>query len=673
MLKRLPWGWIALYATMTLFAVSSAIPLNSMWGINHLAFLSGGWWWVFAVVMSAMVVLTLLREPTPQLDRLIEWTSDFLFKRGVWPKVGVATACMILFWVCRTPTHFLGDGYTLLGGLGKEGAYIVKWTDPGAVLLIRLFQSISGVYTKTSALVTFQVLSVVSGWIVVFNAFAISRYLSSENRSRLLALIGILSSGTILLFCGYVELYPPLWLLASTFFVFALRYLRGRGGPLPLLMMLAATCAVHLQALVLLPGVAYAILNREYHEKRGIRFGRGLGLIILGTVMCGFAAYVWLYSTRIEFETIFLPLFRGRPRSPEYAVFTLQHMLDIANLILLIYPLILPFIVLAIRTKGEDQRDSVRTTLWLFAGGSSLFLVLVDPVLGLGRDWDLFSLTVLPLMLVVLFQARRGMAKLVSRKVVTFALVGWFIAGSYVLMNTDVSTTENRIHELLRYYGTKNRSGWSILSNYYREAGNRSRRHDIATEMGNYFPEDTLLVRAYDLFDQGDYRGARNLAHQLVLLDPFRGDYYQILANAQGKLQEFDSSETNYGIAIRLIPYNAMIKNELGQVYLSERKYGEAESMFRRILDYDPSLTMVSEGLALAYYYQGLDDSALRIADGLFASNSSSPGGHLIYLIVNLRNGDLIAARQHYEAYLVSGKTRSDYAGIRDHYNYLIK
>lgn len=673
MLRKIPWPWVLLYATLALFGAASYFKWTGMWGINHLAFLPIGWWIVYWAAVAVVLSLALLRDPTTRLDRAVDAISHWLFEQGVRPRVIIAFAFGAVCWVFRVPTHFLGDGYALLGGLGRGESYILKWTEPGAVLLIRAIQTALGDYTKSTALAAFQGISIISGIGFVLGAFSVARIVDPAPRRRLLAWIAIVFAGTSLLFFGYVEFYPPLWGLMLFHVAFLYRYIENGLNVWPATVILAAACAIHLQCLTLAPGLMCAVWLRHkmrHSTAQDVRFP-ARSVLFIGVI--GVAVFAWLYVTRMEFETIFLPLFTGRPRSPEYAVFSIKHLVDLFNLLIVVCPLALVLCSSALRGKWNALVDWPLAIATVSATCAWLFLLLVDPVLGMGRDWDLFSVAVAPTVILLLLASAKQSPIPSAGFLISAAIVSLLIGTTFITTNLVTHTSETRYHSLLQYYGAKNRSGWSILLNYYTETGKSEARHSVAVEMSRQFPEDTALIKAYDCLDRKDYGGALRLANMLVNLDPYRGDYYQVLGNAQGKLRQYDSAVANYRKAIALIPYQPLIKNELGQVYLSAQRYPEAEALFKQILDFDPSLTMVSEGLALAYYNQSKDDSALQVAQSLFAADSQSPGGHLISMIVDIRRNDLLSARSHYEAYLVSGKSRSDYQGIKQYYAYLMQ
>ncbi|MCK4462606.1 MAG: hypothetical protein KAW46_12435, partial [candidate division Zixibacteria bacterium] len=63
---------LMLLAILALFGVASFLPLESMWGINHLAFLPT--WWSYLYLLVVALVLYLMFGPLPEdrLERVVE-------------------------------------------------------------------------------------------------------------------------------------------------------------------------------------------------------------------------------------------------------------------------------------------------------------------------------------------------------------------------------------------------------------------------------------------------------------------------------------------------------------------------------------------------------------------------------------------------------------------------
>jgi Flp pilus assembly protein TadD len=659
----------ALIVTMALFGVASYLKVPSLWGINHLQFLPSAWWYFYGAVFAVVILLGFAGRFDSQFDRLAAAVSDLIFERGVWPRLTLAAAAMVLFYLFRMQTHFLGDGYTILAIYSREAAPVPRWTEVGSMWLVGWVQSLVGGHSRHSTLVTFQILSIVSGGIVVYNCVDIVSKLCNGARMRLVGLVTLLFSGTILLYFGYVEYYFLLWAAGTTFFNLALRYFRDGKRFYTSLAAVALAIFLHLQALYLIGGVAYLAVYKLVDVERRFIWRPLYWLPTALVSTAGAAVIIWLYLTRIKFEIIFLPVFVGRPPALDYAALSPKHLLDIVNLTLLLLPGLGALLVTGVARAEESSLRATRMfLLWCFVG-SFLFLLVIDPQLGMERDWDLMSFTVLPLILYLLSGAQEIGQHHSGRAVIAYTVVILLLTSSYLAANIRVDASEARYHSLLRYYATKERSGWSVFVNYYQEKGDSERASLIRNEMARMYPEYRRLAEAYGHLNKGDYREAYAIVDSLIEEYPYNPDYLQIYANCLGKLDRFSESESNFQRALAVRPNSPIVENEMAQMYLKWGRPDKALSVFHLAHTQAPELTFVSEGLGLAYFQLGRLDSAEQVADSLFQEDSHSPGGHLLKMVVALRQGDISNARRHFEEYKRYGTHRSDYRGIIEYYS----
>jgi len=299
-----------------------------------------------------------------------------------------------------------------------------------------------------------------------------------------------------------------------------------------------------------------------------------------------------------------------------------------------------------------------------------MFLFTYGAAITMARDWDIMSLTLLAPVCMVLYQLNDSRHILSVRLIVSYTLLCGLIVGSFVATETINESSENRFYSILN---SRDRSSWAILSNYFNDQGNNDRAADLKREMKNMFPGYVKLDRAYSLIDKGDLRGAQDIARRLVTTNSYNPDYLQLMANVYSKTTQYDQAEQYYKQAMKLKPYMAQLRNELGQLYMKEQRYDEALAQLKTARKIAPSLTYIAEGVGLAYHHLGYYDSALAVADTLLSNDHNSPGGHLLYMVVAVHDGDIAGARHHFQEYLKYGKARSDYNDLKKYYSYLLQ
>ncbi|MFH1374201.1 MAG: tetratricopeptide repeat protein [bacterium] len=640
MFRKLDPPTVALLFTLGLLGLTSFYPIEGMWGINHLAFLPEAFKYLFwAIAVVILVVLFVPGRLTPG-EQSLDSIADFIFNRGPLPRLLIAALFTGAFILLRAKTHFLGDGYTLLSVFGQGESFIRRWAEPGSIFIIRKLQWLLGGYTRQTTLWTCQMLSVVSGAVIVLNFISIAAKIGKDARSRLIALISLLFSGVILLFFGYVEYYPLLWASATTFVRLGLGFLEHGRRLWLVLLVFVLTILIHLQAIFLLAGVTYLVVIKFSRQTPTFSLGWRKLLMIGGVTLIGVLYIIWLLKDQVNLAAVFLPIFTGPPQAPEYALVSTKHVMDLSNQVLVMFPGILVIVASLIYRRKKHSKDMTTVFLGLLSVGSLLFLLLIDPALGMARDWDLMSLTLLAPVLLLLWSFGGKPGRMSAKVLVTYLMLCALCSISYVAANTRTAASEERFRSLLQYYGTKDDTGWAIYAYYYLNGGEYSRAMELARFM--------------------EKAGIR--------LDKT----YHILAVLNNKAERLTEAEKYYHLALGLTPRRPRLKNELGQLYMQQGRNEHALAILREARRLDPSLTAIAEGVGLAYYRLGHLDSALAIADTLFAADENSPGGHLLKMVIAITSGENNTAKYHFAQYLKYGSQRSDYDNIREYYGSLL-
>jgi tetratricopeptide (TPR) repeat protein len=660
----------AIGATAILLALSSYAPLRLMWGLNHLQFLPPAFHvvsWCFLCLSAATVWLGDL----PVWSKVVELADQFLFGPWLWPFASLVIALLVLFWWMRSDTHFLGDGYTLISVFGQGDATIFRWTEPGSVYLIRFIEKFQHSYTHENAIRIFQIISVVSGAVFLLSIRSLARSFATGSVGRLMVFSAFLFSGVVALFFGYIEYYPFLWALAAALVAASTRCLvQGKSFVWPLLLFLVGVC-LHLQLLIFGPALAFLLVRSVQRNQAGEKAPTALILsITLTTIAVSIAILIYSWS-RLSLATIFLPLFTGRPAAPDYAALSYPHLLELANLLFLVFPGVLLPLLLLSRSIGPKQGDDLTYFLLCGSVSSLLFLLLIDPSLGMPRDWDLMSLTLLmPFLLLMRIFLRRS-PNLPSGLAITFGALCLALLVPFLGSVLYAPAAEARMLDILRYNKGRNNTGWSVLASYYIKSGQTSRADDILSEMRLYFPDEATLAEAHVHLSKREYKEALPLAESLFNKDPYRSDYVQVYGTSLWRTGNLPGAIKVYRDAIALRPWFVQLKNDLGQVLIQAQQYDSAIAILNEGRDQDPTLYVITESIALAYVSQRKWDSAMAQASLLLASPTDQAGGHLVAMVIAIRRGDLTTARTHFHSYLELGSTRSDYENIKKSYDWL--
>ena len=169
-----------------------------------------------------------------------------------------------LFIIFSAPTHFLGDGYTHLDNIASDTGAFIKWSEQGITWILLSVQSFIGPRNAENALTAFRIISILSGIITIWVFYLIAGIVGDNNLKRFLIFATLTFSAVILLFFGYVESYPILWIGLSFFLYFGLKYIKYNSGLWWVFLFLLFDIFIHLQSFILVPAFIYLLFCRGH-------------------------------------------------------------------------------------------------------------------------------------------------------------------------------------------------------------------------------------------------------------------------------------------------------------------------------------------------------------------------------------------------------------------------
>ena len=648
--------------TIALFGTAPYWADAGWWGINHLKWLPGGFQIAFWIVSAVALALITLRPSETYLHSVLDKIDSLIFCRRI-GAVTLAMGAVILLWLLRASTHFLGDGYEWLGNFGRPDIYIHKWAEPLSPVIVRLLQSLQSGYSEATALWAFQALSVISGGIVVYNAVQLTVAISDTPSKRLMILSSMLFSCGGLLFFGYVEFYPMLWAAAFVFFNSAINALISGKGWLTAIAAYAACLAIHLEAITLAPGVVYLIGA----QLKNPRLRRLLWTISIALGAAGLIGLAILYSTRIDIEVLLLPLLDGRPPAEHYTILSGQHWLDLFQLAMIVAPGLA--IILSQIAWRKPRLASQVDRFWLLCSlGSGLFVFIFGAAITMARDWDVMAWGLLSPAMWVLWRIGRSKHTIVPSTAIAYSLIVSVISLLYLSTALDLHSSKKRFESLLT---DRHHSSWITLSSYYEDQDDKTKARQIMRRSYDYFPEYRQLERAYADLGRGNLKAALQNAEQLVEQNPYQSDFLQLAGNVYGRMGRFEEAHQFYRNAIILRPYFADLRKELGLLYLQGGRLGQALRSMENALELDPSSIPILEAIGLVHLRARSFDRLTNVIDTLFTTEQGSSGGHMLAMVMALAQGDTTRALENYGKFYDLGSDRPDYRAVVQKYGFL--
>jgi tetratricopeptide (TPR) repeat protein len=536
---------LAAFAALTLLA-SIRMP-RALWGLSAPA--DFPLW----VGLAAALLVIWGWSAERWIERSFEKLSRFLLAPAL-----VALVVMIACWLGRIRLHWLGDQAIWLRSFNTDTYHVLE---PASFALVRTSSNL--VASRVPGQGAF-IISVLFGGLFVLLAWLLAGELERASAGRRAWLWGMMVfTPQLLFFRGYVESYPYLLVALMALAWLLLRALRGERmlwiWPLTLV-----AASAHVIGIGALPAVIYAGWQRQR-----TRWG-----VLLGALLIGASVAIWVIIKHSQ-----MPGHLGSMRLA-FAIFDLssqgwdrflspRHVLGLANeLLLLGGPLL--FVAPGLPWRTWSKSADSKCLILLIAPGLA-GLLLVRPLLGPMRDWDLFAayLYFLTPALATLWLARAPGPALprYSSLLLVLAFVHSMFWGS---VDMDV---DRGLRRGARIYGEGS---------------------DVAPEARGRAAEDFAIVER----SRGNEPGAESWYEAATYAMPNHWRYQFNLGSMAQSLGHLDKATEAFERAVALNPNVGAPYAALGSLYLRENRIREA------ITAYDLGLRHAGPDFGL-YYGKG--------------------------------------------------------------------
>ena len=468
-------------------------PTGLNWGFHHLGYLSPVIAGVVILLMSLSLlprVQTLILSIFEKADLFVDRMPSRTLKQY---SIAGLLCLMFLFWIGRERLPFLGDGFLVERALSLlQAASEIPQTDYAneplsALVFYSSFYAVHTIGIDVTPRQTYHGVSILLGVLSVVLMAMLARHLVKKGPEAALAFALLLLCGGSQLFFGYVEDYAPFYCGLLFFVLTTTLYLEDERSVIYVGISYAVLCLLHFGAIVFLPCVLL-VLFIEVHQKKAfsalLTFGLMSAIIAAGLFITGYSAEGLVTQFKGASGASFLG---GEPTSKAYDFFTWYHLTDILNLLTLISPLAFP--LAGILSVGYFGRSFVTDKKLLFLILATLcglaFIVGVNSLLGMSRDWDLFATFALPLSIFTIYAWNRYVADQSVRRrfMVVLVIITGLHTSAWVAVNAKAETSFRRFVQL----GDKHVWSTKALSNAYDEVGAWYNAHDNYVEALRYY------------------------------------------------------------------------------------------------------------------------------------------------------------------------------------------
>jgi tetratricopeptide (TPR) repeat protein len=644
--------------------ISSFFPKARLWGINHLAYFP---LWVRLVFTFAGLIILVPRINEKigfYLGKFLDYLqSKFSRKRYLWYLV-FGFASIGIFHLLRDQTHFLGDGAQTINLLEK-GRLALKWTEPLEIIIHLYAYKLLNPILHLNAEALYSGISIFSGAVFVFLLFLFSELLGKDKEEGLLVFLLLGTTGSVQLFFGYAEHYTLLYLALFSYVYFSLRFLQKKGGFLPVALFFFISIFSHFSAFYLFPSLLFLLwAGFEFKNKKKRRHFRWMISFISLILLSGFLLFY--LKNRWMLGQVLVPLYPGYYYAPDYTLFSFSHFLDMLSLQLLLSPvgIVLVMTTLLYRDKKNNELFSFKDKLVLFMVIVALFQLtynfLLNPGLGMARDWDLFCTTALGYTLVgiCLFLSRvkeEKSCRYIST-VLIFASLSFTLP--WILINHNPQLSVQRFRALLELDLKKSRSGHYVLEQYFSGKGLEEEKVKESKIFWEGFPELDLTEKGLKNYREGKNQEAIQYFLSAIQMEPNLADAHCFLGLAYYTAGNFPEAENEYKKAIELRPDFAKSYVYLGHLYTYKNQIKEAIKVYEKAVKLKTDESGVYGNLAYFYLAQNQIQKAKTSARKAISLDSTSYLSHFSLGLVLLKSGNF---KESEKEFLKSIELKKDY------------
>ncbi len=626
--------------------VSSFFPKSRLWGINHLAYFPM-WVRIITTLIGLSVLLPWVnKKVTLFLTILVDLVTKHLStKKYLW-YTAFALISIPIFYLLKDRTHFWGDGAQLISLL-DSGKLHIKWTEPLEALAHLYFYRFLNLLIKVNAETVYTTISLLSGAVFVYFLFLFSELLGKDKEENFLTFVLLGTMGTLQVFFGYAEHYSLLYLFVSSYLYFSFRFLKKKTGLIPVLITFLLSIFSHFSAFSLFPSLLFLLwTGLEFPDTKKKKY---LRWIISATSLAALAGFtIFYFQNKWILGQVFVPLHPGNYYAPDYTLFSLLHFEDLLSLQLLLSPvgiiLVLTlFMYLSLAAKGIL---SLRDKPVVFFGLVTLFQLgynfILNPGLGMARDWDLFSSTALgytALGIYLLFRSiKDSPAFRYARTVLIFTSL--FSCLPWILVNHYPQLAIRRFENLLNLDIKKSRNGRYVLAQYFSARKMIKEKDKVSAEFNEKLPEVNLTEIGLRYYNSGKIETAAELLQRVVLLEPGFPEAHNFLGLAYFKTGKISEAEAEFKKVIELRPDYVDGYVNLGHLYTFRNQADEAIKIYQKAINLKTEEPEVYNNLGLFYLAKGKISKAGDCMKKAIALKPDSHNFHLNLGVILMKGGN---------------------------------
>ena len=619
------------------------------WSFIHWRFLS------LAYVIIWLVILVALERLASALADRVPALPDS--RTALFATAGILLVLALLF---QFDSFVYGGGNLRVAQIAQVDHIVYRWHEIGGIVLLTLlykFFSVFDMSSNAAGVYGWKLFSFACTFLSILGAFKLAQLLSPDDKKVRLPLFLVLFCGPqTLLYFGFVGMEPVVITVTIWFAFLAVRITKRFSG----------RRLAGIWALVLIGGIIQhtllylvpaAIYLTFYRKKRGHILP--VALALLGWLALVAGAYL---RAGADFEySRYLLFLTGKNPHSAYHVFSLKHIGDVVQILLLAAPsVILSLYLLA--TGGRQGRTSgpVVTALLMSLAGVTLVFIL-DPLHSVVFDFPrlVAFLTPLAILLGVLI-SRLDLKEGGSGKLLALtAVVSLMLPLSYLPVYTKIDRAEEYVTDYLEQDNTFYRQGCLAFRDAFFHKKDFDKANAWEWKLPVKSPEYLLFSGVKQLTRTGDRDEAMRELYRLTIRYPYWTEPKASLAELQLQQGLAGKAKSLIDECLALEPYQKQHLVNLYAFYRNTRDYDRALRAVDRVLALYPDDVDVLTDKMIALYLAGSMSAADSLAQRLLDADSTISYSYLIKGFVEEEKNNPAGAIYYYEIFVSMDTTEA--------------
>ena len=554
-----------------------------------------------------------------------------------------------LFYLLRQSVPMIGDGPLRIRN-AETGVLIIAAEPLDTFIHTFAYQQLNNFFT-ISAEKVIEWTSILAGLGAISGSFLYLRKIFERRNHANFTGLTLFTSGTVLLFFGYVESYTILAAFTILFLLSSLYMLQENRFKITPAVFLALGMIFHPLGILMLPALFFA-----YYKVIKDNEGSFTMWLITAAIFISAAALLSAITLASDKNplTIISDLTADShiltPFSTEYGIISWQHFLDIINQIALTIPAIIALPVIIKNYKSVRKGDDIKFLYWA-AGGGLFLLLFFKSDLGFARDWDLFAISAFPLLILIALIIIKLPRKDLFRYSFPVIFISLIHTVPWIILNSNEEAVISRAErlaetpwwtehakanyhdELAVYYFEKNNKekayehfklayqnqGSERLLFSYAGAAYKTNRLQEAAELyqkllpTGYSEQQVNNFLAEIYFNMDSLAQSEKYFKNVIMMNPQKTNAFFNLGVINNELGDYDESIQYFERAIKLDPAREDAWIYLGVLHFSMGNYSRALEIFQKVLEFRPRDPKVFYNLASIHSSMGNYRQALEL------------------------------------------------------------